>query len=96
MTDQKKIMLEKLIKPMWIYYCHIEGYTRAQYDALAVFHAYIRAWKAVGLDIPDGQEVRAIMDEASAVFGEGFPYKENDVREYVIQKYMEREREKTK
>jgi len=93
MTDQKKIMLEKLIEPMWIYYCHNEGDTSTQHDALSIFYAYIRAWEAVGLDVPSEQAVRAIMDEAAAVFGEAFFYKENDVREYVVQKYTERETE---
>lgn len=89
--DQEKIMLEKLIEPMWIYYCHTERST--QHGALTVFYAYIRAWKAVGLDVPDDQKVQAIMGEALAVFGEAFPHKENDVREYVVQKYMEGETE---
>ena len=91
MTDRKKIMLEKLVEMMWLYSCHIEGYTSTQHDALSIFYAYIRAWEAIGLDVPNGQAIRAIMDEAVAVFGEAFFYKENDVREYVVQKYMETE-----
>ena len=91
--DQKKIMLEKLIEPMWIYYCHIEGDTSTQHDALSIFYAYIRAWESVGLDVPNEQTIRVIMDEAAAVFEEAFFYKENDVREYVVQKYTERETE---
>lgn len=93
MTDRKKIMLEKLVETMWLYYCHIGGDTSTQHDALSIFYAYIRAWEAIGLDVPNEQSIRAIMDEAAAVFGEAFFHKENDVREYVIQKYMERERE---
>jgi hypothetical protein len=89
--DQKKVMLEKLIELMWIYYCHIEGYTRTQPASLAIFYAYISAWKAVGLDVPDGEKIRAIMSEASSAFGGNLPCKKNDVREYVIKKYMETE-----